>query len=222
MTSAESKEALAPSGSTWGTKDRDIALLLFEARLTELRARRKEHAGMTRKKKTTVVELAQHHLVTKAETTNTSDQHMRDLETRLRAALDFFGQHRDPRTIEPDEVRAWSEDLAKSGTRKPGTIRHYLNALSGLYSRAQEGLFVEPGYNPVAALMEKPTGHGAAEARFFKLADAALLLEAARIIQGSKRGAKAAPRSVRHHRNIPTHRRPVRRGPRTRRGRCEL
>ena len=86
---------------------------------------------MTRKKTTTLVELTQHHLVTKAETTNTSDQHMRDLETRLRATLGFFGQHRDPRTIEPDEVRAWSEHLSKTGTRKPGTIRHYLNALSG-------------------------------------------------------------------------------------------
>lgn len=187
------KEALASRGSTWGTKDPDIALLLFEARLTDLRARRKDHAGMTRKKTTSLVELVRHHLISKAEATNTSDQHMRDLETRLRSALAFFGQQRDPRTIEPVEVRAWSDDLSKSGTRKPGTIRHYLNALSGLYSRAQEGLYVEPGYNPVAALMEKPTGHGAAEARFFEVADAALLLEASRIVQGRNRGAKAAP-----------------------------
>jgi hypothetical protein len=41
------KEALATRGSTWGTNDPEIALELFEARLAELRARRKGHAGGT-------------------------------------------------------------------------------------------------------------------------------------------------------------------------------
>ena len=187
------KEALAVPGSTWGTTDPDIALVLFEARLTNLRAKREGQAGVTQLKTTTLVELVRHHLLVKARAGNTSDQHMRDLETRLRVALEFFGQHRDPRTIEPAEVREWGMDLARDGTRKPGTVRHYLNALSGLYGRAREGLFVTPGYNPVADLQEKPTGHGRTEARFFEVSEAALLMEAAHTVEASDRGAKAAP-----------------------------
>ncbi|NIP57529.1 MAG: hypothetical protein GWM92_04960, partial [Gemmatimonadetes bacterium] len=79
-------------------------------------------------------------------------------------------------------VREWSEELAK-GDRKPGTVRHYLNALSGLYGRAQEGLYVEPGYNPVSLLQEKPTGRWKGEAAFLEVPDAALLLEAARVLE---------------------------------------
>lgn len=61
--------------------------------------------------------------------------------------------------------RTSASHLAEGGRRKPGTVRHYLNALSGLFRRAQEGLFVEPGYNPVAMMREKPTGRWKGEAR---------------------------------------------------------
>jgi hypothetical protein len=204
------KEALASRGSTWGTRDPDIALGLFEGRLAELQTRRKEHAGITKERTTTLVELVRHHLVRKVEATNTSDQHMRDLETRLRAALDFFGQHRDPRTIEPDEIRGWSEDLSKSGTRKPGTIRHYLNALSGLYARAQEGLYVLPGYNPVSALMEKPTGYGTAEAKFFEVAGRCLAPGGRQRRSEARPGCKRGAQSPSDCRDIPAHGGPVR------------
>ena len=33
-----------------------------------------------------------------------------------------------------------------------GTLRHYLNALSNLFRRAQAEGYVPPGYNPVAAM----------------------------------------------------------------------
>ena len=77
--------------------------------------------------------------------------------------------------------------MAEGGNRKPGTVRHYLNALSGLYGRAQEGLYVDPQYNPVALLQEKPTGNWKGEAAFLEVADAALLLEAARILDSKER-----------------------------------
>ena len=186
------REALAPPHSTWGTKDPEIALLLFESRLAELQAIRKNHAGITRRKTTTLVELVRHHLVMKAKG-GTSDSHMFDLESRLKVALEFFGKERDPRTIDSDEVRAWTEDLARNGTRRPGTVRHYLNALSGLYGRAREGSYVASGYNPVADLMEKPTGYRKGPAKFFEVAEASLLLYAARIVQERDRGANAAP-----------------------------
>jgi len=181
------REALSERGSSWGTTDPDLALVLFEARVTDLKETRKGRAGLPQQKTTTLQELVRHHLIMKAQVGRTSDSHLFDLESRLRAAIAFFGRERDPRTIVPNEVRAWSEALAKDGTRKPGTIRHYLNALSGLYRRAQEGLHVAPGYNPVAALNEKPTGRWKGEAAFFEVSEGALILEAARVLQARDR-----------------------------------
>lgn len=188
------KSALAGPGSKWGTTDPEIAEALFAAKLVDLQAKRAGRVGVVTRRTTTLAELVRDHLLLKAKARKTSHGHLGDLEQRLGVALDYFGRTRDPRTIEPADVRAWSEDLAKDGTRKPGTCRHYLNALSGLYGRAQEGLYVDPGYNPVAALQEKPSGHWKGEAAFLEVADAALLLEAARILEergGSRPGSEA-------------------------------
>lgn len=187
-----SREALAKPGRKWGTTEPDIALLLFEARLNELTAKRKGRLVAPQPNKTTLAELARHHLLMKAKAGRTSESHMFDLESRLRAAIAYFGSCRDPSTIVPGEVREWSESLENGGRRKPGTIRHYLNALSGLYGRAQEGLFVAPNYNPVAALQEKPTERWNGEAKFFEVEEAALLLEAARVVSSRDR-ANATP-----------------------------
>jgi hypothetical protein len=171
------REALAEPDSTWGTADPETALSLFEARVAELKAKRQGRIGVPQQKTTRLGALVRHHLIMKAKAGRTSASHMFDLESRLRAAIEYFGRDRDPRSIVPDEVRSWSEALSGDGQRKPGTVRHYLNALSGLYGRAQEGLFVAPGYNPVSALQEKPTGRWKGEAAHFEVADAALLLE---------------------------------------------
>lgn len=176
------RESLTEPGRKWGTTDPDVALALFEGRLAELREKRAGRIGAPRRNKTTLAALARHHLLTKAKAGRTSDSHMFDLESRLRAAIAHFGAGRDPSSIVPNDVRAWSESLESGGRRKPGTVRHYLNALSGLYGRAQEGLFVAPNYNPVAALQEKPTGRWKGEAKFFEVDEAALLLEAARLL----------------------------------------
>ena len=186
------REALAESGSKWGTTDPEIAQAIFGSRLEGLRRKRAGRALAPEQNATTLVQLVGHHLVTKAKAARTSESHMFDLESRLRAAIDYFGAERDPRTIVPNEVRNWADNLAASGTRKPGTIRHYLNALSGLYGRAQEGLFVPPGYNPVSALQEKPTGRWKGEAKFFEVEEATLLLEAARVVTSRNR-ANATP-----------------------------
>jgi len=177
------REALAIPGSTWGTKDEVTAKTLFDNRLNELLAKRRTHVGAQEEEHSiTLAELVKDHLIKKSKSGRTSHSHMFDLEHRLRTALEYFGEHRNPRTIKPDHVRAWGEALAKDGSRKPGTVRHYLNAVSGLYGRAIEGLYVTPGYNPVSALVEKPTGRWKGEAAFLEVADAALLLEAARTI----------------------------------------
>jgi hypothetical protein len=61
------------------------------------------------------------------------------------------------------------------------TVRAHLFALSNLYRRAQEEELVPVGFNPVAALMEKPAIQRK-EARWLEVPDAALLLESARTI----------------------------------------
>jgi integrase len=62
-------------------------------------------------------------------------------------------------------------------------VRHHLNALSNLYRRAQEEEVVPPGWNPVAAMMEKPAARRL-EARWLEVPDAALFLKAARTLPG--------------------------------------
>ncbi len=181
------REPLAEPGSTWGTKDEEIAEVIFLKRLTELQDEKRGKLGAKRDRSTTLAELVQHHLLKKNAAGKTSYSHMRNLEQRLVAAIAHFGEGRDPRTIEPAEVGVWSKELAEDGTRTPGTVRHYLNALGGLYKRAQEGLWVDPGYNPVGAMMEKPTGHWRGEAAFMEVADAALYLEAARLVGAGDR-----------------------------------
>ena len=182
------REPLAEPGSKWGTKDEEIAETLFVKRLNELHDKKRKRAGVPQEDKTTTLaKLVQHHLLKKDKAGKTSYSHIRDLEQRLDVAIEYFGEGRDPRTIEAAEVGAWAENLAKDGTRKPGTVRHYLNALSGLYKRAQEGLWVDTGYNPVAALVEKPSGWRRCEAEFMEMADAALYLEAARLLGGQDR-----------------------------------
>ena len=57
------REALATRGSTWGTKDPDIALVLFEARLAELREKRQGRVGVPQQNTTTLAELVRHHLL---------------------------------------------------------------------------------------------------------------------------------------------------------------
>ena len=182
------REPLAEPGATWGTKDEEIADVIFLRRLTELQDKKRGKLGVEKKdRSTTFAELVQHHLLKKNRANDTSYSHMRNLEQRLAVAIEYFGEDRDPRTIEPAEVSEWAKALAAVGTRKPGTVRHYLNSLSGLYRRAQEGLWVEPGYNPVAAMMEKPSGHWRGEAEYMEMADAALYLESARVLGGKER-----------------------------------
>ncbi len=66
-------------------------------------------------------------------------------------------------------------------TMTPGSVRHALNSLSNLYKRAQSEGKVPPGFNPVAAMMEKPVGVKR-EAKWLEVPDAALLIESARTL----------------------------------------
>ena len=109
-------------------------------------------------------------------------------EYQLREAIGFFGEDRDVTSVTTADVQKYANHLqtvsnGRGGTLSGGSQRHYLNALSNLFRRAQSEGVVTPGYNPVAALMEKPCGKPA-EARWLEPHEAALLLESARTYRG--------------------------------------
>ncbi|HEY8376943.1 MAG TPA: tyrosine-type recombinase/integrase [Nannocystis sp.] len=105
-----------------------------------------------------------------------------------------------------EEVQRWMGELARtpsgrhggSGRVRPlsaGTIRHHLNAVSNLYARAQSEGYVPPGYNPVAALLDKPVAR-AEEAAWLEVHEAALLLEAARHYRPKRADLAIPPRRL--------------------------
>jgi integrase len=113
-----------------------------------------------------------------------------------------FGATRDLATIGVEDVQEWATALASRpskrraadgtvGTLGGGAVRHHLNVLSNLYRRAQSEGRVPPGYNPCAALIDKPAGKPE-EARWLEIHDAALLLESARTYK-AKRPDAAMP-----------------------------
>lgn len=98
--------------------------------------------------------------------------------------LRILGTDRDPNAVTVEHIRQLVASLRgepnrRGGTMGDGNVRHHLNALSGVFRRAASEGYVPPGYNPVAALLEKPSGKPG-EARWLEVPDAALLLEAAR------------------------------------------
>jgi integrase len=104
----------------------------------------------------------------------------------LGRAADYFGAGRGLHTITVADCQAWVQFLADQGL-SGGTVRHHLNAVSGLYRRAQSERVVPPGFNPVAAMLKKPSGVPV-EARWLEVSDAALLVEAARTLSPSPAG----------------------------------
>ena len=183
-----SREALIVPGEALATTDGDVAEVLAAKRLAELdrlRAQRQGRAMHGLPKETALAEFAREHLIAKARAGLVTDGWMAESEHYLGRALAFFGEHRPLDAITVADVRKWSEHLhtrpnGQRGTMSDGTLRHHLNCLSNLFRRAQAEGLVLPGFNPVAALMEKPRGKPR-EARWLEVHDGALLLEAARM-----------------------------------------
>jgi integrase len=66
----------------------------------------------------------------------------------------------------------------RGGTLSGGSIRKHFNALSNTFRRAQSEEYVHPGHNPVASLLDRPSG-GHREAERLEVHETALFLEAA-------------------------------------------
>ena len=188
------REALVAEGERVATADPDVADQLVSRRLKELEARRKARALQDpdeRYEVATLAALASAHLVKKKQSGKFADRYLDNVERQLARACAYFGVDRDPATIRVRDVTAWLAHLEQEHHVAGGTLRHHLNALSNLYRRAQADGQVPPGFNPAAALMEKPSA-ARHEARWLEAPDASLLLASARTYR-PKRGDIAAP-----------------------------
>lgn len=181
------REALVPRGETLATTDPDVAAELLASRLRELeglrtrRTRGRVLLGIERE--AMLGPFAERHLVEKRKAGAVTTRWLCQAELHLERAVDYLGAGRTLHTLRVSEVRGWIEYLrtleTKRGPLSDGTIRKHLNSLSNLYRRAQADGAVTPGYNPVAALLDKPK-EGRREARWLEVSDAALFLESAR------------------------------------------
>lgn len=177
------QEALIPPGYSKATTDPDIARKLATDRVAELEEarRRKGLTGLSRS--STLAEYALYHLRQKAQT-DTTDQWMRAAQKHLETAIEYLGRDRDLAAIAVEEIQAyalWLQERpnGRGGTLATGTARQYLNSLSNLFSRASSEGYVLPGFNPVAALLDKPKP-ARHEAKWLEVHQAARLLDAAR------------------------------------------
>ena len=178
------RQALKVKGEKRGTTDPDIAAELAARRVKELEGQKRRKVILGVERVEGLKAFAAQHLLQKAKGGKVTAQWLEAAEYHLRDAINFFGEDRDVASITTADAQRYANHLQTVSNGRKGTLsassqRHYLNSLSNLYRRAQSEGLVSPGYNPVAALMEKPSGK-AAEASWLEPHEAALLLESAR------------------------------------------
>lgn len=179
------QEALIPEGATQATRDPELAEILYDRRVAELRKARVSRAVTGVREQAELKAYGARHLREKKREGKVTEGTLALQEGHLDAAVEYFGPHRKLTGISPEDVQRWRHWLAKrpngrGGKLSAGTIRKYLNTLSNLYRRAQAEQRVEVGYNPVDALVDKPSA-ARREAEWLEIPDAALYLEAARL-----------------------------------------
>src|SRR2546425_1649281 len=172
-----SREALRVPGTKRGVTDPELAEVLFEKRAAALReARLRGAAGLPQPAALTA--FAAEHLMAKAKSGKSTEAWLVQCERHLKRAVSEFGGERELSTITTADVLQWVGRLAAEGL-SGSSQRHVIFTLSNLYRRAQSEGRVTPGYNPIAALLEKPSTRRE-EARWLEVHHGALLLEAAR------------------------------------------
>ena len=178
------REALKVNGEKRSTTDADIAAELAARRVKELETQKRRKVIFGVERVEGLKSFAAQHLLQKAKGGKVTAGWLEAAEYHLREAIRFFGEARDVASLTSADVQKYANHLqtvsnGRGGTLSAGSQRHYLNSLSNLFRRAQSEGVVTPGYNPVAALMEKPSGKPP-EARWLEPDEAALLLESAR------------------------------------------
>ena len=147
------REPLVPAGERIATTDPDVAARLVADRLGELEQRRRNKALLGIERQAGLAEYAAHHLEEKARSNRVTVGTLELAQSRLEAAVAFFGQGRDLASISVRDVQAYANWLTqrpngRGGTLSAGTRRQYLDTLSNLYRRAAAEGYVPPGFNP--------------------------------------------------------------------------
>jgi integrase len=185
------REALVAEGYPSATSDPDVALALLATRLRDLDARRRGLILHGDRPQSTLYALAALDLRSKVEAGRLSRSYAATREQQLTTVFAILGgttdaecRARDPRSVTVADVRHLitalrQRDNGRGGRYSEPTVLHHLNALSSIFKRAASEGSVDPGFNPVAALQEKPR-KGRVEARWLEVHEAALLLESAR------------------------------------------
>jgi integrase len=184
------REALVAPGENLATTDPAIAEALYGQRLAAYQRATLRHVhGLP--PETPLLVYARDHLIAKKRAGKVTERWIGVQEHFLNCAVEHFGADRELSNITAKDVDGWAAQLASLPARRRkhalsrGSVRHYLNALSNLYGRAQADGVVVPGYNPVAAMLDKPRA-AKREAHWLEVPDAALLLEAARIYRPTR------------------------------------
>lgn len=178
------REALVPRGETLATTDPVIAQALLVERVRQIEARKRNGVVLGIEQEATLAAFASHHLVLKAKSGRVTETWLSASQRMLERAVTFFGADRELTTIGVRDVQRYTSwltqlDNGRGGKMGSSNIRDHLAVLSNLYVRAAGEACVPPGFNPVAAMMDKPARERR-EARWLEVPDAALLLEAAR------------------------------------------
>lgn len=174
-------EALIVPGDKYATTDCIIAEKLANDRLRELQEAKRNKVLLGTARSVRLQEFAAHHLAEKTRSGRFTDQWLQAVELHLRTATEFFGRERELSSIRVADVQRFVAHLrtipnGRGKTLTDGAVRKYLNSLSNLYRRAiaEESAT----FNPVSALMEKPTAR-MEEAKWLEVDQAARLLESA-------------------------------------------
>jgi integrase len=188
------REAMKRPNKGWATTDEATALEILALRIEELeKMRREKLVGAAHGiQPATLKAYAAHHLKRKKAAGRVTDKAIATAEHHLSRAVAFFGAKTYLHRITVAEVTRWAEHLSgvksgRGGALSGGTIRHHLNDLSNLFRRAQGEGRVQPGFNPVGAMMDKPNAQRR-EAEWLEVHDAALVLEAARLYKPERKG----------------------------------
>jgi integrase len=173
------REAMLLPGQRYAVTDRAVAEALAAQRLTQLqklRLRAVHHEPLP----AALGQYASDHLVKKAASGTCSDRWLVNTERYLTRFVQFVGEDREVASVGVPDIERWVAALRDAGL-SGGSIRHAINCVSNLFRRAQSEVVVAPGFNPVAAMMGKPTARRL-EAQWLDVAEASLLLESARTV----------------------------------------
>lgn len=191
------RRALIPPDETQATTDPEVAESLLTKLLTELEEQKRNRVLLGLDPEADLAESCIEHVQEKEDSGEYDEGWLEVLSTYLARAVSFFTRYqrateKDPEpepqprniaTIGLSDVREYAKWLktfpnGRGGYLGPGSRRHHLNALSGVFERAISNKHIST--NPVRAMAEMPTAPKSTT-KALEVDELALLLESARV-----------------------------------------